>query len=456
MFLSFLKNRIIKNIFSILLIIILLFDIIAPQLIIKAYSYPMENKKNYSQRDCMPEKFSFNLPGYGPLYRIEVNIDSPKFNPVGVPEYNPQFLVGIINVDYDIDSISKEIGKDVFLGMEKYEIINNIKNKYKGRIWKYKGKDVYNYSAKDQNAIIDLDSMIVDRKAKGGIAVILEVLNLPMMNETPIHDVFILKSICINDESENEGIIRIDNKDYLLPNSIKLLKNKEYRIRYYPNEGYEFDHWEAHGGRLVYRNNESVNYLFIQNDYGEIIAYYKKIGISTTSTTSSITPMTSISSKLKTSSSSSPKTIQQTSTKTQSTTSIKEETKIKTTITISQSTLTYSISKSTVETYKVIKEEEFKAKYESYNTYNSINTVSKTTYNTTYKIETITTSTIKQDKNIFDTIVNSINDISKRILNSLGFYEDNILFSKANSINIKTEIQTPYKSEVTYVGKTTS
>ena len=72
---KFFENRIIKNIFSILLIIILLFDIIAPQLIIKAYSYPMENKKNYSQRDCMPEKFSFNLPGYGPLYRIEVNID---------------------------------------------------------------------------------------------------------------------------------------------------------------------------------------------------------------------------------------------------------------------------------------------------------------------------------------------------------------------------------------------
>jgi flagellin-specific chaperone FliS len=171
----------------------------------------MENKKNYSQRDYMPEKFSFDLPGYGPLYRIEVDMDSPKFNPIKVPEYNPQFLVGIVNVDYDTDSISKEIGKDVFLGMEKYEIINNIKNKHKGRIWKYKGKDVYNYSANGQNAIIDLDSMIVDRRAKGGIAVILEVLNLPMMNETPIHDVFILKSICINDNSENLGIIRIND-----------------------------------------------------------------------------------------------------------------------------------------------------------------------------------------------------------------------------------------------------
>jgi len=401
MFLSFLKNRTIKNIISILLIIILLFDIIAPQLV-NAYSHPMENKKNYSQRDYMPEKFSFDLPGYGPLYRVEVDIE-PRFNPVEVPKYNPQFLVGIINVDYDTDSISKEIGKDVFLGMEKYEIINNIKNKYKGRIWNYKGKDVYNYSANGQNAIIDLDSMIIDRKAKGGIAVILEVLNLPMMNETPIHDVFILKSICINDNSENLGIIRINDENLTLPNSIKLLKNKEYRIKYVPIEGYEFDHWEIYGGKLVYQSNSSCNTLFIQNDYGEIIAYYKKIGISTISTTSSITSMTSISSTLTTSPSI--KTTQQTSTKstyvtsikTQSTTStreIKSETKIKATITISHYTLTYSISKSTIETYKVIKGDDFEAKYESYYTYSSTTIVSKTTYPTTYKVETTTTTSI--------------------------------------------------------------
>jgi hypothetical protein len=137
---KFFENRIIKNIFSIILALFLIFDVIAPQLIINAYSHQIESKKNYSQRDYMPEKFSFDLPGYGPLYRIEVDMDSPKFNPIKVPEYNPQFLVGIVNVDYDTDSISKEIGKDVFLGMEKYEIINNIKNKHKGRIWKYKGK----------------------------------------------------------------------------------------------------------------------------------------------------------------------------------------------------------------------------------------------------------------------------------------------------------------------------
>jgi hypothetical protein len=411
MFLSFLKNRIIKNIISISLIIILLFDIIAPQLIINSYSIP---SKNIKQEEYFEEYFSFKVGDR----HVSIKAELLQFQSIEVPEYRPEFLVGIINVDYDNDPISKTIARGVFLGMRTNEIIKEIENKHNSRISRSKinGKRVYAYTAENkgkiEKIIVYLDDLIVDQRAKGGVAVILPVESSTITNETIIHNAFILKSKCINDNTENLGKIRIDRKNFTLPNSINLLKNERCEIAYYPIEGYEFDHWEIYGGKLVYRNNESYNTLFIQNDYGEIIAYYKKIVVSALSTTSSIT---SISSKLTTSSSI--KTTQQISTKstyttsikTQSTTSTKEitGTEIKTTITISQSTLTYSISKSTIETYKVIKENEFEAKYESYYTYSSINTISKTTYNTTYKIETITTtSTIKQDKNIFDTISN--------------------------------------------------
>lgn len=94
-----------------------------------------------------------------------------------------------------------------------------------------------------------------------------------------IRNVFELKSVCVNNKSENEGIIRIDNKNYPLPSSIELLKNERYRIEYKPEEGYEFDHWEIIGGKLSLPQNSSYNYLIVQSNYGEIIAYYKKIEI---------------------------------------------------------------------------------------------------------------------------------------------------------------------------------
>ncbi|MEM2928049.1 MAG: hypothetical protein QXP60_03695 [Nitrososphaerota archaeon] len=337
------KNRIIKDTISILFIFLFLFENIAP-LTINAYSNPIESKKNYSQKIYPQEnEFSFYLRSkyYSGYVKEEIDkIENAQFYPIEFPsKYNPQFLIGIVEVTNDKDPISKEIGKDVFLGMRKDEIINEINNKYKNRMWNYNEKNVYNYSIKNQNIIVNLDSMIVDRTAKGGIAVILEVLNLPMMNNTPvINKGFELRSICINDNSENEGIIRIDNKDYSLPNSIELLKNNIYQIYYKSNEGYEFDHWEITGGKLVYKNNESSNILYVQDDFGEIIAYYKKIGEIITTTNSSITSLetsqTSTTS-IKTSSSSI-RTTQQITTKTTSLTSTKTE--IKTTSSISTTT----------------------------------------------------------------------------------------------------------------------
>jgi hypothetical protein len=463
MFLSFLKNRIIKNIISILLIIILLFNIIAPQLIIDSYSIP---SKNIKQEEYFEEYFSFKVRDRD----VSIKADLLQFQSIGVPIYRPEFLIGIVNVDYDNDPISKTIARCSFLGMDSDEIINEIKNKHISRIktmeineyGKKRIVNTYEYSPNKNNKIIAiLDDLFIQREAKGGIAVILPVVSSTIKNETIIHNAFILKSKCINDNTENLGKICIDYENLTLPNSINLLKNKEYQIRYYPNEGYEFDHWEIYGGKLVYQSNSSRNILFIQNDYGEIIAYYRKIGISSTSTSTSITLMTST---LKTSSSSSSKTTQQSSTKstyttsirTQSTTSTKEETKIKTTITISQSTLTYSISKSTVETYKVIKEDEYKAKYESYNTYTSINTISKTTYNTT--------STIKKDKNIFDIISNigksilegtkdiidkTINVVNDFVKKALDFINNINPFKGNTTITSSTTITNTIKSSTT-------
>jgi len=291
MFLSFLKNKIIKNIISILLIIILLFDIIAPQLIINSYSIP---SKNIKQEEYFEEYFSFKVRDRD----VSIKADLLQFQSIGVPIYRPEFLVGIINVDYDNDPISKTIARCSFLGMSSNEIINEIKNKHVSRIktmeiYEYGKKRIvntYEYCPDNENKIIAiLDDLFIQREAKGGIAVILPVVSSTIKNETIIHNAFILKSKCINDNTENLGIIRVDRKNFTLPNSINLLRNKEYQIKYYPIEGYEFDHWKINGGKLVYPQNSSYNVLFIQNDYGEIIAYYRKIGIKETSTTSPTT-----------------------------------------------------------------------------------------------------------------------------------------------------------------------
>ncbi|MEM3420271.1 MAG: hypothetical protein QW806_08660, partial [Nitrososphaerota archaeon] len=290
------KNRIIKDTISILFIFLFFFENIAP-LTINAYSNSniIENKKNYSQKIYPQDEFSFYFSSKYGSGKVKIEMDKvepAQFYPIEFPSKDyPQFLIGIVEVTNDNDPISKEIGKDVFLGMKQDEIINEINKKYKSRIWNYNGKNVYNYSIENQNIIVNLDSMRVDRTAKGGIAVILKVENLPMMNNTPIiNNEFKLRSICINDNSEDLGIIYINDKYYSLPNSVELLKNKRYFINYIPSEGYEFDHWEITGGKLVYRNNESNNILFIQNNYGEIIAHYRKIGVVAT-TSISTTPL---------------------------------------------------------------------------------------------------------------------------------------------------------------------
>ncbi|MEM2633793.1 MAG: hypothetical protein QXO29_07880, partial [Nitrososphaerota archaeon] len=85
-------NRIFKNIVSILLITILIFDIIAPQLIINVNSSLI---KNIKQSTYFEEYFSFRVRGR------DVNIDTfPRFQSVEVPKEFPEFLVGIVNVDY--------------------------------------------------------------------------------------------------------------------------------------------------------------------------------------------------------------------------------------------------------------------------------------------------------------------------------------------------------------------
>ncbi|MEM2209829.1 MAG: hypothetical protein QXM32_06335 [Nitrososphaerota archaeon] len=481
-------NRIFKNIVSILLITILIFDIIAPQLIINVNSSLI---KNIKQSTYFEEYFSFRVRGR------DVNIDTfPRFQSVEVPKEFPEFLVGIVNVDYDTDPISKTIARGVFLGMRSDEIIKEIENKHNSRISRSKinGKRVYTYSiekeGKIEKIVAYLDDLIVDQRAKGGVAVILPVETSTITNETTIHNVFTLKSICINDESENEGIIRINDEDYSLPNLIELLKNKIYQIYYKPNEEYEFDHWEITGGKLVYLNNMSSNRLIIQNDCGEIIAYYRKIGVATTTTTSSASILTtSTSTSLKTSTTSSSIRTTQTSTtsiktsssKTQSLTSIKTEIKTTSTSIITITTVTSTITKVDVLP-------PYKSESTSYNSKSQTTIVTKTTTTATSTITSIT----KQEKSFLDTIgetitsigntivstgksilegtidsisnglvnagksiIEGINDISKRILHALGFYEENISFSETNCITTKTENQT-YKAEVTYEGKTSS
>ncbi|MFH7860067.1 MAG: hypothetical protein QXR03_03630, partial [Candidatus Aenigmatarchaeota archaeon] len=182
------------------------------------------------------------------------------------------------------------------------------------------------------------------------------------------------KSKCVNDESEDEGIIYIDNKGYSLQYSIELLKNRIYQIEYEPNEGYEFDHWEIYGGKLNRPQNSSRNYVIIQNDYGEIIAFYRKIGAVTTTTTSSTLILT-------------------TST---STTSLRTTTASSSFIRITTTTQT-----STLRT-------------------TSIGTTSTRTEIKTTSSSTLTTSSIKKEENLVDSYI--ITPIKEYIINPIIKY----------------------------------
>ncbi|MEM3508536.1 MAG: hypothetical protein QXN52_04480, partial [Nitrososphaerota archaeon] len=156
-------------IFSIIFIFLLLFDSILPLIKINAY----ENIKNIKNSKNYEDKFVFSIEEKN----IEVSIDSQyRFYPIEVEDKS--FLIGIVNIDNDNDEISKEISRGVLLGKNKNEIINNIVNKYRNRIWKYNGKNAYNYSLNNEIVIIDLDSLEIHSKdVKGGIAVIFKVIN---------------------------------------------------------------------------------------------------------------------------------------------------------------------------------------------------------------------------------------------------------------------------------------
>jgi hypothetical protein len=213
---KFFENRIIKNIFSILLIIILLFDIFIP-LAVNAYfinnikeAYPYIN-----------EAFDFSTP----IGKIHAE-SSPKFQVI--QEYG--FLIGIVNVDLDNNELSKIISKCSFLGMDKNEIINEIKNKLRIKKIEYeeffikKEKEAYEYSIDKDKIIIDINSIFIDKSANPGIAIVFEVINSTIDKTLEINEYFKLKSKCINDKSENLGKICIDYENLTLPNSIKLLK----------------------------------------------------------------------------------------------------------------------------------------------------------------------------------------------------------------------------------------
>jgi len=180
----FLKNKIIKSIFSILLIIILLFDIIAP-LTVNAYLFSIKNT-DFSQN--FNEEFVFSVGDY----RISIE-RFPQFQSVEVPKEFPAFLVGIVNVDYDMDPISKTIARGVFLGMRADEIIKEIENNHKSRIFIFNGKRAFMYSTRNEKIVAYLDSLIVDQRAKGGVAVKFKVGNSTVINETIIQDTFLQK-----------------------------------------------------------------------------------------------------------------------------------------------------------------------------------------------------------------------------------------------------------------------
>ncbi|MEM3560466.1 MAG: hypothetical protein QW149_03700, partial [Nitrososphaerota archaeon] len=268
--------RKIITIFSIFFIFLLLFDSIAPLIKINAYEIKnIKNLKNYE------DKFVFSIEGKN----IEISIDSQyRFYPIEVEDKS--FLIGIVNIDNDNDEISKEISRGVLLGKNKNEIINNIVNKYRNRIWKYNGKNAYNYSLNNEIVIIDLDSLEIHSKdVKGGIAVIFKVINYTKVK--PIQEGFYFSSKCINDGTSNKGRIFIQEAMYDLPFSLpsnKLKKNEVYRISYEAEEGYEFVNWTVTGGevRSVYTNlNKSVSYAFFipKSDIGNITAFYKNINL---------------------------------------------------------------------------------------------------------------------------------------------------------------------------------
>jgi hypothetical protein len=253
------------TIFSIIFIFLLLFESIAPLIKINAYEN-IKNSKNYE------DKFVFSIEDKN----IEIPIESQyKFYPIEVEGKN--FLIGIINVDNDNDEISKEIARGVFLGKNNNEIKNEIIRKYNKRLWKYKGKNVYNYSLNNENIIIDFDSLEIHKEAKGGIAIVFKVIN-STTNE-PIQEGFYFSSKSINDGTSNKGRIRIRDAIFDLPFSLKLNKTKyPYEISYETEEGYEFINWSINGGYVTYVNkNSSYAKLYITSDKGNITAYYRNV-----------------------------------------------------------------------------------------------------------------------------------------------------------------------------------
>jgi len=139
-----------------------------------------------------------------------------------------------------------------------------------------------------------------------------------------VYGKFKLKSIG-NDGSNNKGTICINDKEYPLSESshfgksldqsdkkllnlaknyiekygieVKLAIGDHYTISYLPDEEYDFDRFEINGGEIKNKLSRLSYDVIIEKNEGEIIAYYKKIG-ETTSTTSSTTT-TSIKSNLK-------------------------------------------------------------------------------------------------------------------------------------------------------------
>ncbi|MEM2555064.1 MAG: hypothetical protein QXW69_07305 [Nitrososphaerota archaeon] len=196
------KNRMIKDTISILFIFLLFFNIIAP-LTIKAFSIKNIEGRVYPY---INETFDFHIPGFIPEFHAE---KSPKFQKIS--QYG--ILIGIVNVDLDNNELSKIISKGIFLGMDKNEIINEIKNKLKSKIktieyeefFIKKKINIYEYSIDNDKIIINIDSLYIDKNANPGIAAIFEVYNSTIINEE-----FILKSKCVNDNSENLGKIKID------------------------------------------------------------------------------------------------------------------------------------------------------------------------------------------------------------------------------------------------------
>ncbi|MEM3630787.1 MAG: hypothetical protein QXY18_05180, partial [Nitrososphaerota archaeon] len=336
-------KKILINTFSILFIFLFIFNIIAP-LIINVYSYPIVDENKYLSTQGKPDyevDFTFSIPGYAdfsiPSSKIrqfqlveiakkDIRGAGTEFDLTGLLGYD---LVGIVDINYDVDLISKTIAKGISLGMNENEIIKEIENKHSSRIINKNGKKIYTYSIGNEKINVSLNEMRIDRMAKGGVAIIFPVEESAIIKNETMHEVFTLKSKCVNDDTENLGKIYIIGKYFSLPYSIELLKGETYHIGYAAYEDYEFDHWEIIGGRLSYQNNLSNNILIVENNYGEIIAFYRKIGIKEgTTTTSSITSLktSTTSSSIRTTKTSTT-LIKTSSSKTQSLTSSRTEIK---------------------------------------------------------------------------------------------------------------------------------